>query len=49
MIRKTTRQEETTTETAYAIPSVSRDHSDPLTLLKWWRGHWGIENGQMRF
>lgn len=31
-------------ETAYAITSVPRKLADAATLLRWWRGHWGIEN-----
>jgi predicted transposase YbfD/YdcC len=42
--RTTTRKGQTTTETQYAITSVSRDRADASQLLRWWRGHWGIEN-----
>lgn len=31
-------------EVAYAICSVPRDQAGPADLLRWWRGHWGIEN-----
>ncbi len=31
-------------EVAYAITSVPRDQAGAATLLRWWRGHWGIEN-----
>jgi len=42
--RITTRKAETTTEVAYVITSVGRDRADAKQLLKWNRGHWGIEN-----
>ena len=35
---------ETTTETVYAITSVSADRADPEQLLAWNRGHWAVEN-----
>ena len=35
---------ETTTETAYAITSVSAERADPEQLLAWNRGHWMVEN-----
>ena len=44
IIRTTTRKNKTTTEVAYAITSVGRDRVNAKTLLKWNRGHWGIEN-----
>jgi predicted transposase YbfD/YdcC len=31
-------------EVAYAITSVPKEQADAVTLLRWWRGHWGIEN-----
>jgi hypothetical protein len=31
-------------EVAYAITSASPREADAATLLRWWRGHWGIEN-----
>jgi predicted transposase YbfD/YdcC len=31
-------------ESAYAITSVPKEQADAATLLRWWRGHWGIEN-----
>lgn len=31
-------------EVAYALTSVPREQADAATLLRWWRGHWGIEN-----
>lgn len=31
-------------EVAYAITSVPKEEADAVTLLGWWRGHWGIEN-----
>ena len=34
----------TTTEIAYGITSVGRERANAETLLKWNRGHWGIEN-----
>lgn len=34
----------TTHEVGYAITSVSPEQADAATLLRWWRGHWGIEN-----
>ncbi len=33
-----------TTEVVYAITSVPRGQANAAQLLKWWRGHWGIEN-----
>lgn len=33
-----------TTEVSYAITSVSRDRASAAELLKFNRGHWGIEN-----
>jgi len=44
IVRTTIRNSKTTSETQYAITSVDRDQSDVNDLLKWWRGHWGIEN-----
>ena len=35
---------QTARDVAYAITSVSRAQADAAGLLKWWRGHWGIEN-----
>lgn len=29
---------------AYAITGVPREQADAATLLRWRRGHWGIEN-----
>jgi len=34
----------TTTEIAYGMTSVGRERANAETLLKWNRGHWGIEN-----
>lgn len=31
-------------EVSYAITSVPREQADAATLLRWHRGHWGIEN-----
>ena len=31
-------------EVAYAITSLSPAQAGPLELLRWWRGHWSIEN-----
>jgi hypothetical protein len=31
-------------EVAYAITSVPRSQADAAQLLRWWRGHWLIEN-----
>lgn len=31
-------------EVAYAITSVPKEQADAASLLRWWRGHWGIEN-----
>lgn len=42
--RKIIRDGKMTSEVQYAITSVGRDQADAATLLKWWRGHWGIEN-----
>jgi predicted transposase YbfD/YdcC len=44
IIRRRTRRGKTTTEIVYAITSVGRDRANAKTLLKWNRGHWGIEN-----
>jgi hypothetical protein len=33
-----------TREVAYAITSVGPECADAEVLLKWWRGHWEIEN-----
>ena len=44
LTRTITRRGRTTTEVAYAITSVARIRADAACLLKWWRGHWGIEN-----
>ena len=35
---------ETACEVQYAITSVDRGRADAATLMKWWRGHWRIEN-----
>ena len=35
---------EVTVEVQYLITSVPRDQADAATLLRWTRGHWGIEN-----
>ena len=35
---------ETTTETVYAITSVTPDRAGPEQLLAWNRGHWAVEN-----
>ncbi len=42
--RTVQKQENKTTEVAYAICSVPRAQADAAQILKWWRGHWGIEN-----
>ena len=42
--RRITRDDEATSEVHYAITSVPRSQADAETLLRWWRGHWGIEN-----
>ena len=34
-----------TSETVYAITSVSAERADPEQLLAWNRGHWAVENG----
>jgi len=44
IIRTRTCKGETTTEVAYGITSVGRERANAETLLKWNRGHWGIEN-----
>jgi len=44
LTRTITRKGVTTTEVHYAIASVGRDRADAARLMKWWRGHWGIEN-----
>jgi predicted transposase YbfD/YdcC len=33
-----------TSETAYAITSAAPRQAGPRQLLRWWRGHWEIEN-----
>jgi predicted transposase YbfD/YdcC len=38
------RTERTTTDTAYAITSLSADRASPGQLLRAWREHWHIEN-----
>ena len=43
-VRTDLRTGETTTETVYAIPSVTADRADPQQLLAWNRGHWAVEN-----
>ena len=35
---------ETTTETVYALTSVSAERAGPEQLLAWSRGHWMVEN-----
>lgn len=35
---------EVTVEVQYLISSVPRQQADAATLLRWTRGHWGIEN-----
>ncbi len=44
LTRTITRRGQTTRQVAYAITSVARTRADAACLLKWWRGHWGIEN-----
>ena len=44
MVRTTIRRGEPTGEVQYAITSVGREQAHAMTLLRWWRGHWGIEN-----
>lgn len=44
IVRTRTAAGVTSRQVAYAITSVDRDHGDAQTLLRWWRGHWGIEN-----
>ncbi len=44
LTRTITRKGVTTNEVQYAIASVGRDRADAARLMKWWRGHWGIEN-----
>jgi hypothetical protein len=44
LTRITSRAGEEVTETAYAITSVPRSQARAADLLRWWRGHWGIEN-----
>jgi predicted transposase YbfD/YdcC len=44
LTHEVTRGDTTTTETGYAITSVPREQADAATLLRWHRGHWGIEN-----
>lgn len=42
--RTVTRRGHTTTEVAYAVASIPRTLANAATILKYWRGHWGIEN-----
>lgn len=42
--RRVRREGRWTEEIAYAISSVPRSQASAAQLLKWWRGHWGIEN-----
>jgi predicted transposase YbfD/YdcC len=42
--RAVTRRGRTTTETAYALTSATPRRAGPRRLLRWWRGHWEIEN-----
>lgn len=42
--RTTTRNGKTTVEIAYAITSLSSSRADAAQLLRYGRGHWGIEN-----
>ena len=35
---------ETTTETVYAVTSLSAERADPEPLLAWNRGHWMVAN-----
>lgn len=42
--RTVRRRNESHTETAYAITSLSRQRASAQRLEKIWRGHWGIEN-----
>ena len=44
LTRTSVRDGKTTTEVQYAVTSVSRQRGSPKRLLKWWRGHWQIEN-----
>lgn len=43
-MRVTRRHGQEHTETQYAITSVPRSQAAAVSLLAWWRGHWGIEN-----
>lgn len=42
--RQVTHHGETRRETAYAITSATPHQAGPRRLLRWWRGHWEIEN-----
>jgi hypothetical protein len=42
--RTVTGRGQSTSETAYAITSASPRQVGPRQLLRWWRGHWEIEN-----
>lgn len=44
LTRTTLRKGKWTTEVDYAITSVSRSLTGAAELLRYWRGHWGIEN-----
>jgi predicted transposase YbfD/YdcC len=44
LTRTTLRKGKWTTEVDYAITSVSRSRAGAAELLRYWRGHWGIEN-----
>lgn len=43
--RITHRRGHETVEVEYAVTSVPHGRADAHELLRWWRGHWGIENG----
>ena len=42
--RQVMRKGQTTRETAYAVTSAAPPQAGPRRLLRWWRGHWEIEN-----
>ena len=45
LTRRTVRDGKETVEVQYAISSAPRELADAAQLLRWWRGHWWIENG----
>lgn len=44
LTRTTTYKGKQTVEIDYAVTSVPRRLANAAQLMRWWRGHWGIEN-----